>query len=103
MNGFDFTSDRVTFALHDPVKLAHVFPYGFDIGGGGVLRLVGSNFAHESSKCTFGARCFIMFVYLNRSFLILFEHTNTDRAVTCALSRAKSEKKRRGARVRASK
>ena len=55
MNGFDFTSDRVTFALHDPVKLAHVFPYGFDIGGGGVLRLVGSNFAHDSSKCTFGA------------------------------------------------
>jgi hypothetical protein len=45
------------------------------------------------------ARCYIMFVYLNRSFLILFEHTNTDRAVTCALSRAKSEKKRGGGRV----
>ena len=43
------------------------------------------------------ARCYIMFVYLKRSFLISFEHTNTDRAVTCALSRAKSEKKRGGA------
>ena len=48
------------------------------------------------------ARCYLMFVYLNRSFLILFEHTNTDRAVTCALSRAKSEKKRGGACARLS-
>ena len=48
------------------------------------------------------ARCYLMFVYLNRSFLILFEHTNTDRAVTCALLRAKSEKKRGGACARLS-
>jgi hypothetical protein len=46
------------------------------------------------------ARCYLMFVYLNRYFLILFEHTNTDRAVTCALLRAKSEKKRGGACAR---
>jgi len=38
------------------------------------------------------ARCYVMFVSLNKYFLILFEHPNTDRAVTCALSRAKSEK-----------
>ena len=37
-----------------------------------------------------------MFVYLNRSFLIVFEYTDTVRAVTCALSRVKSEKKRGG-------
>ena len=55
MNGLDFTSDRITFALHEPVKLEQVFPYGWDKGGGGVLRISGSNFAAGSSKCAFGA------------------------------------------------
>ena len=55
MNGLDFTSDRITFNLHEPVKLEQVFPYGWDKGGGGVLRLSGLNFAPGSSKCAFGA------------------------------------------------
>ena len=55
MNGLDFTSDRITFTLHEPVKLEQVFPYGWDIGGGGVLRVSGSNFVPGSSKCAFGA------------------------------------------------
>ena len=55
MNGLDFTSDRITFTLHEPVKLEQVFPYGWDKGGGGVLRVSGSNFVPGSSKCAFGA------------------------------------------------
>ena len=55
MNGLDFTSDRNTFTLHEPVKLEQVFPYGWDKTGGGILRASGSNFAKDSSQCTFGA------------------------------------------------
>ena len=55
MNGLDFTSDRNTFTLHEPVKLEQVFPYGWDKAGGGILRVSGSNFAKGSSQCTFGA------------------------------------------------
>jgi hypothetical protein len=55
MNGLDFTSDRNTFTLHEPVKLEQVFPYGWDKAGGGILRVSGSNFAKDSSQCTFGA------------------------------------------------
>jgi len=55
MNGFDFTSDGITFALHDPVTLEQIFPYGWDKSGGAVLRVSGSNFSPTSSKCAFGA------------------------------------------------